>query len=77
MRDTTVDRQTVYEELEPALAIATKLRQYVLAYLIEHAIAEAWTSAFPNIEQLLVARVNVGTPPRNLAVAPRSVLRVG
>ena len=56
MRDPALDRQNIVEQLEATLATATRLHQYVLAYLIENAIAEAWTSEFPGIEELPAAR---------------------
>ena len=63
MRDPTVDRQNIVEQLENTLAVATELHQYVLAYLIENAIAEAWTSEFPSIGQLLAAHVSRDAAP--------------
>ena len=57
MRDPAVDRQNIVEQLEATLATATGLHQYGLAYLIENAIAEAWTSEFPGIEELPAARL--------------------
>ena len=57
MRDPAAERMIIIEQLENTLAVATELHQYVLAYLIENAIAEAWTSGFPSIGQLPAARV--------------------
>ena len=47
MRDPATDRQKIIALLESSLAMAAGLHQYVLAYMIEHALAEAWTSPFP------------------------------
>ncbi len=63
MRDPMVDRRNIVEQLENTRVAATELHQYVLAYLIDHAIAEAWTSEFPSIDQLLADHLGAGTAP--------------
>jgi hypothetical protein len=56
MHDPAAGRQSIIEKLEDAQQTAMALQQYVLAYLIDHALAEAWTAEFPSARQLAAAR---------------------
>ena len=51
MRDTADDRRKLIEHLEAALAAAVEMNESALAYLIERAIDEARSSAWPAFEK--------------------------